>query len=431
MDGSIFTMNDKQSRGCGLDFGTSNSTVGLNVGGQYRLCPLEGNSVTLPSAIFFDYEAGLPRFGRDAIAAYVAGTEGRLLRALKSVLGSSLIDDTTLIQRKRIALRDIIGIFMRHLKTRTEAAMGREIDTVVLGRPVRFVDHDDAADRRAEAELIGIARAQGFRHVETQFEPVAAALAYEQQLSREEISLIVDLGGGTSDFVLARLSPARARTFDRSGDILGQSGVHIGGTDFDRSLSIAHVMPHLGYHTLVGAKRLPMPRHLHHDLATWHLIPSVYTPSNLNYLRSILGNADEPEMIERFIEVIEERKGHHIATEVEAAKIALSDHREVTLRIPLGQPVETIITGHDLDLAVHEDALRILAAIDACLDAAGVRPDAVQSVFLTGGSTAIPEVRRQVLGHLPNAQAIAGDIFGSVGLGLAIDAERRFGLVEG
>jgi hypothetical chaperone protein len=412
---------------CGLDFGTSNSTVGITAGNGFALCKLEGDNVTLPSAIFFDYEAHKARFGRDGIAHYIEGGEGRLLRSLKSVLGSSLIDDTTLVQRKRVALRDIIGMFLRHLKALVEQQTHKAIDSVVLGRPVRFVDHDDEADRRAESELTGIAKAQGFRHVETQFEPVAAALAYERELEREELSLIVDLGGGTSDFVIARLSPERSHHADRSQDILARTGVHIGGTDFDRRLSIAEVMPHLGYHTLVGEKRLPMPRHIYHDLATWHLIPSVYTPSNLSYLRQVLPTAEEPHLIQRLIEVLVDRKGHHIASEVEAAKIALSDHKRVSLQIPLREPIETPVTAGDLDNAVHEDALRIVHAIDVCLQAADVKGGEIQSVFLTGGSTAIAEVRRLILQRVPNARPVTGDMFGSVGLGLAIDAERRFG----
>lgn len=421
------TRSDRHNGHCGLDFGTSNSTIGIAAGGGYELCKLEGDSVTLPSAIFFDYEAKTVRYGRDGVRAYIEGHEGRLLRSLKSVLGSSLIDDTTLIHRKRVAFRDIIGMFMRHLKALAERQMDREVDRVVLGRPVRFVDDDDQADRRAESELIGIARAQGFRHVETQFEPVAAALAYEQDLDREELALIVDLGGGTADFVVARLSPDRARLMDRSQDILGRSGVHIGGTDFDRRLSIAHVMPHLGRNTLVGEKRLPAPRHMYHDLATWHLIPTVYTPSNLNYLRSVLPTAAEPELIQRFIDVLVDRRGHHIAAEVEAAKIVLSDRPKVMLRIPLRTAIETAITTEDLGRAVHDDSLRIIRAIDDCLQSAGVSGSVIQSVFLTGGSTAIAEVRRQILQRLPNARPVSGDLFGSVGLGLAIDAERRFG----
>jgi hypothetical chaperone protein len=415
---------------CGLDFGTSNSTIGIVAADGARLCRLEGDSGTLPSAIFYDFEAHRARFGRDGIQHYIEGTEGRLLRSLKSVLGSSLIDDVTLIQRKRVALRDVIGLFLRHLKSLAELETGRPVESVVLGRPVRFVDHDDDADRRAETELVNIAKAQGFKHVETQFEPVAAALAYERELAGEELSLIVDLGGGTSDFVVARLSPERARRADRSRDILGRTGVHIGGTDFDRRLSIAQVMPHLGYFTRIGEKRLPMPRHLYHDLATWHLIPSVYTPDNLRYLRQVLPLAEEPQLLQRLIDVLTNRRGHHIASEVEAAKIALSEQSQTMLRIPLSDPVETPVTARDLDQVVQEDARRIVEAIDRCLKLAGLQPSDIHSVFLTGGSTAIAEIRRQILDHVPAARPVTGDLFGSVGLGLALDAERRFGRGE-
>jgi len=420
---------------CGLDFGTSNSTLALTAApgaaGRAFLCPLEGDAVTLPSAVFYDFEDHSVRFGRDAIQTYVEGAEGRLLRALKSVLGSTLIEETTLIQRKRVPMRAIIGMFIRHLKRKAEQhleSQGRSaaLESVVLGRPVHFVDHDAEADRRAEAELIAAAKAEGFRHVETQLEPIAAALAYEQALNHEELSLIVDLGGGTSDFVVARLSPERARSADRAGDILGRSGVHIGGTDFDRHLSIDRVMPHLGSGVLLGPKRLPMPSYLFHDLATWHKIPFLYTAENLGYLRSVALTADRPELLQRLIQVFTGRKGHRIAGDVETAKIALSDAESATLQLPIEPPVEITLARANVEHAVADDTVRLIETIDRCCRAAGVAPGAIDSVFLTGGSTGIPVVRNRILAHLPNARPVPGDMFGSVGLGLAIDAEKRF-----
>jgi hypothetical chaperone protein len=425
-------MRTKAAQFCGLDFGTSNSTLALHANGRALLCPLEGEAVTLPSAVFYDFEDHSVRFGRDAIHTYAEGAEGRLLRALKSVLGSSLIEETTTIQRKRVPMRAIIGMFLRHLKRLADQQLHRMerpgvLDSVVLGRPVRFVDDDDVADRRAEAELVAAAKAEGFRHVETQLEPIAAALAHEQTLEREELSLIVDLGGGTSDFVIARLSPQRAKSVDRSEDILGRSGIHIGGTDFDRRLSIDKVMPRLGYDVRLGEKSLPMPSHLFHDLATWHKIPFLYTPQNLGYLRTVLPTADQPELLQRLLQVFVGRKGHRIAGEVEAAKIALSGVQAASLTLPVEPCVSIEMMRGDVDHAVRDDTRRLIETIDHCCRAAAVTPVEIESVFLTGGSTGIPAVRDRILAYLPNARAVPGDIFGSVGLGLAIDAAKRFG----
>lgn len=413
---------------CGLDFGTSNSTAGIVSDNGFALCPLEGESVTLPSSIFFDYEEHRTRFGRDGIAAYVEATEGRLLRALKSVLGSALIEETTTVGRRRVSFREIIGLFLHHLKVTVEARLGGPVDSVVLGRPVRFVDHDDAADARAEAELVGIARAQGFRHIELQFEPVAAALDYEQSVSHEELALIVDLGGGTSDFAVTRLSPRAAGKADRASDILGRAGVHVGGTDFDRDLSLARAMPELGMEALIGPKKLPMPIRLYQDLATWHRIPSLYTSNNLNYFKGLLRTVDQPALIERLIDLLHHRNGHRLAGLIEGAKIALSGAEATHVTLPLSQPVDILVTRAEFEAVLAPHVAAILAGIDRCLAEAGVAPEAIEAVFLTGGSTAVPIVRRSILAHLPQARPVDGDVFGSVGIGLAIDARRKFGL---
>jgi hypothetical chaperone protein len=417
-------------RFCGLDFGTSNSTIGINVGGRAKLCALEDGKATLPSAIFFDYEHGNVRFGRDGIGAYIDGIEGRLLRAIKSVLGSSLIAEKTLVQRRRIAFPEIIGMVLHHLKSLAESQLGQPIESVVLGRPVRFVDNDDAADRRAQQELIDIARKQGFRHVELQLEPVAAALDYETSLDREELAMIVDLGGGTSDFAVMRLSPDRSRRVDRSEDILGRSGIHLGGTDFDRMLSVAYVMPELGLRAKIGPKQLNLPIWIFQDLATWHRIPSLYTSANLTYLRSTRRSADRPELIDRLIDVLVHRNGHRLNSEVEAAKIALSSSDAATIRVPVESPVEVTVTRRQLEASFREGVAKVVRGMDRCLMEADVSRDRIQSVFLTGGSTAIPMVRAGILEHLPHARPVDGDVFGSVGLGLTIDAARRFGAAQ-
>ncbi|MBL4784539.1 MAG: Hsp70 family protein, partial [Cohaesibacteraceae bacterium] len=232
----------KSSNCCGLDFGTSNSTIGLGLSSGAALCPVEGTNVTIPSAIFFDFEDNKTLFGRAGIASYMEEIDGRLMRSLKSILGTSTMQEKTRVGKGTKPFTQILGKFVRHLKQCAETHLGSDINSVVLGRPVHFIDYDEKADKIAEETLAQIARDQGFRHVDFQFEPIAAALDYEQSVEQEELALIADIGGGTSDFTIVRLSPDRALKLDRADDILANEGVHIGGTDFDRRLSLKQIM---------------------------------------------------------------------------------------------------------------------------------------------------------------------------------------------
>jgi len=190
------------------------------------------------------------------------------MRSLKSVLGTALIDEETLLLRSRIGFREVIGRFLAEAKRRAEAAADIELDAVVHGRPVRFVDDDAAADARAERALEDIARSIGFRHVAFQLEPIAAAFAYEAELDREEIALVADIGGGTSDFSVVRLGPERRRRVERAGDVLGNDGVRVGGTDFDREFSLATVMTLLGRGSAMKLPGRAAPNLYFSDLST-------------------------------------------------------------------------------------------------------------------------------------------------------------------
>ena len=303
----------------GIDFGTSNSTVGIMAGERPRLVPLEGTHVTLPSAVFFNFEDDRTYFGRRAIEDYAAHTEGRLLRALKSVLGTSLIREKTRVKARSMAFADILGSFLGHLKTRLDEAAGQPVTRAVLGRPVHFVDDDEVADRQAESELEAVARAQGFDEIAFQFEPIAAALDYEQSVRREELALIVDIGGGTSDFSIVRVSPERAMAADRKADILANAGVHIGGTDFDRLLSVAKVMPELGYMSATKDGKRNLPVSYFFDLATWQRINLLYSNKAMTDLRQIRYEAARPDLVGRMIDIVAHRQGHALAGKVEAA----------------------------------------------------------------------------------------------------------------
>src|SRR5882757_346561 len=254
-----------------IDFGTSNSAVCLVNEGQTFLVPLEHGRETIPTAVFYNAEQRTTAFGRQALAEYEEGSEGRLMRSLKSLLGSELLGETTLIGGKPVAYRQIIGEFLAHLKEVAESHASCRLTHLVLGRPVHFVDDDEARDRLAETTLTEIAREIGFDEVRFQFEPIAAALDFEASLEQEELVLVVDIGGGTSDFSLVRLGPALAGKTDRSGDVLANDGIHLAGTDFDQKLSLSTAMRELGYGS-AGTEGKPVPVAVYHDLATWHKI---------------------------------------------------------------------------------------------------------------------------------------------------------------
>jgi len=392
------------------------------------LLPLEGEQRTIPSVLFFNFEDDQLYFGRSAVAEYVSGADGRLMRSLKSVLGTALFGDTTRVKGRRLGFGEIIGSFVAELKRRAENELGAELTRVVMGRPVHFVDDDQQADAEAQGQLEAAVRAQGFDEVAFQFEPIAAALDYERQVNCERLALIVDLGGGTSDFSVVRVSPERSGKADRSGDILSTAGVHIGGTDFDRLLSMAKVMPELGLgsETRDGKRYLPVAPYV--DLSTWHRINRLYDAKAVRDLRSTVREAKEDEKVETMVMLVEDRLGHRLIGRVEEAKIALSDVAETRFAFPVrDREIVTAISVDDLGAALAASIRRLEETIAETLKRAGVTQDAVDSLILTGGSTLVPAVAGRLQALFPEAEVVRTDVLGSVGLGLAVEARRVFG----
>lgn len=415
------------ARACGIDFGTSNSTVGWLRPGESTLLALEDGKPTLPSAIFFNADEESTHFGRDALLEYLEGYEGRLMRALKSLLGSSLMDGSTEVGGRALPFRDLLASFIGELKSRAEAQAGRSFEQAVFGRPVHFVDDNEAADRRAQDTLEAIARQVGFKDVSFQFEPIGAALHYEASLDREELVLIADIGGGTADFSLVRLSPERAKHLDRRDDLLGNAGLHVGGTDFDRALSLECVMPLLGYKGLMksGAE---VPSGLFFHLATWHTINFAYTRQAFADFQSIYRDAAARRELDRLARLIGQREGHWMALQVEQAKIDLSTDASTRLHLDRLEPgLHHDITREDFTLATRSLVERVAATVSNLLDQAGIARDQVDTLYFTGGASGVPQLRERISAELPNARSVEGDLFGSIGAGLAVEAARRYG----
>ncbi|WP_439672120.1 Molecular chaperone DnaK (HSP70) [Cupriavidus necator] len=416
------------SNACGLDFGTSNSTVGWSHPARpAALLPLEDGKVTLPSVIFFHAEDPLVSYGRAALGDYLAGYEGRLMRSLKSLLGTSMMDDSTEVMGQAMPFRKLLAHFIRELKTRAEQAAGAEFSRAVLGRPVFFIDENPAADQIAEDTLAEIARDAGFGEIAFQYEPIAAAFDYEARITREELVLVADIGGGTSDFSLVRLSSERAARSDRRDDILANGGVHIGGTDFDRALSLARAMPLLGLGSaLRNGKAMPSSQYF--DLASWHTINLVYTRKAWSMVMDNYRDAADTVKLDRLVRLIRERAGHWLAIQVEAAKIALSDAGSTDVDLHrLEQGLTLTITRDEFDASIDKLVVKTEQTVQKLLVDASVDGAAVDTIFFTGGSSSVPLLRQRLAALLPQARCVEGDRFGSIGSGLALDAVRKFG----
>jgi hypothetical chaperone protein len=411
----------------GIDFGTSNSAVAsIEAGGAARLVPLEGEATALPTAVFYNAEDRSTHFGRDAIALYLAGVDGRLLRSLKSLLGSSLLDEETAIPGGMLSFKAIIARFLGELRGRAGRHLDHEPRRVTIGRPVHFVDDDLQRDRRAQEALAQAAALAGFDEVGFELEPIAAALDYERRIERETLVLIVDIGGGTSDFTVVRLGPQRIARPDRSDDILATSGIHIGGTDYDHKLNLEQVMPLLGFrHHGPQGREVPSPIFI--DLSTWHLIHGLSTPKMLRRARDLRTSYSDTGLHERLMTVLEQRMGHRIAGEVEQAKID-SSIRDASSVIDLAriEPGLQAQLGADL-MARHLDSLLqqvVQCAVD-CVQLAGLGQETLAAIYLTGGSSSLRPFQQALRRRFPDTEVIEGDLFGGVASGLAYAGLRR------
>jgi hypothetical chaperone protein len=302
----------------------------------------------------------------------------------------------------------------------------------VLGRPVYFVDDEPERDALAQASLERAARQVGFEEVQFQYEPIAAALDHEQHASGEQRVLVADIGGGTSDFSLVRIGPRRRGRADRRDDILANHGVHIAGTDFDRHIELAAILPLAGYKAYGPSRRGEAPREvpsgIYFDLATWHLINTVYNPARVAEFRRMRDWFADPAHHRRLMTVLEERLGHALAGDAEQAKIdvALNGKALIDLSsVERGLQVE--LGAGQAASAIEADLQRIADAALITVRMAGVPPESVDVLYFTGGSTGLQPLVDRIAAPFGAAQRVRGDRYASVAQGLGLHAALVFG----
>ncbi len=414
----------------GFDFGTTNSAIGVcTKSGEPKLVPLENEMVIIPSALFFEYETSRFCYGQIAKTKFIDGVEGRLLMSLKSILGTDTINTKTKINGLEFSFLELIGLIFKNILNKAERTADREIDKVVMGRPIFFNETDSEKDRKAQEILTDIARQQGIKHVEFEYEPIAAAVAYESTISHEQIALIVDIGGGTSDFSVLRLSPHHNQA-GRKSDILSYKGAYVGGNSFDKQISLKYIMPSLGKDTtfISSNKPLVVPHNLYLLFSSWHRINELYCDSIKDYIQSVMVTSKKPDLIKRFYLALEYEMGHIISSTVENAKIRLSQIPDTTIDLSImGEKFSVDLDKNMLISSIEGELQQLLDLVDETIEMAGLDHSDIDTLFFTGGSTRFPLLRDAIIRSLPQADIVEGDAFTSVSLGLTIEAQRRFG----
>ncbi len=415
---------------CGIDFGTTNSTIGIVSSNGPELVQIEKGQSSIPSVLFFPEKESTPILGQSAIDSYINGTSGRLIRSIKRILGSDLMNKFTQINGEAFHFKQLIALFLAHLKTCAEKNIQKPIETTVIGCPVHFQDDDPQADISAKQCLTEIAESIGFKHVFFQYEPIAAAFFHEQELTSEKLALVVDLGGGTSDFTLIRVGPNYKEKIDRRDDILATSGVRIGGNDFDKAINLGFFMPEFGKGTTFGEKNLICPNALYLDLSEWNLIHFCYTLKNIQMIQDILRMAHEPVKVQRLLDLLEYQEAHRLLQVAEDTKIALTQEVSACPVFEGFQDTLHFSVSRDLfELNVFQIVEKIKRCMNECLIQSGVSADQVDMLILTGGSCQIPLVQKTFRSLFPNAVLADKNKMLSVGTGLTYAAQRMESLI--
>ena len=429
-------------RSFGLDFGTTNSAVaavGPGPGDGVQLARFDnpvgaGALSTFRSLLYFDPEVvdrrgrSEPFAGPHAIKQYLLrGSDGRLIQSLKSYLASRLFTQTT-IHGTAYKLEALIALILRAIRSDAEKTLGPLGSKVVVGRPVRFVGAESPEDEQlALTRLTAALAAAGFDEVTFEYEPVAAAYHYASQLDHDELVLVADFGGGTSDFCLCRVGRSASAAPMGREQILGTGGVGLAGDTFDGDLVWHVVAPALGlgstYRAPFSTRAIEVPNWIYGKLRRWHHISFLKSRDTMEFLNTMQKQSLDPKKIEALIKVVDFDLGFALYRSVEACKVALSSQSQVGFAfddpdVEIHRPV----TRKEFTGFIEDSLQAIGSCVDRLLEQSGISRSQVDRVFMTGGSSLVPAVRAVFADRFGADRLRSGDEFTSVGLGLALRA---------
>jgi hypothetical chaperone protein len=414
----------------GVDFGTTNTVVSvLGEDGRAHLVrfPIDGaHASAFRSAISFHADPDQPsgravEAGPWAIDSYLEDPgETRFIQSFKSYAASPLFSETTILNR-RYRFEDLLSAFLLRLRAHAGGALAEAPGRVIVGRPVRFAGaraDPGLALTRYEAGF----RRLGFTDIRYALEPVAAAFFFARRLEEDATVLVADFGGGTSDFSIIR--------FERRGGILvskalGQSGVAVAGDAFDFRIIDHLVSPALGKGSSYRdfANILPVPPRYYASFARWDQLALMRASRDMRDIRSLVKKALEPGKLARLVELLEGEHGYHLYQSVSRLKEALSAEEEATFDFQAGSiSLRSRVRRADFEGWIGRELAAIDQAVDEAMTAASLAPEGVDRVFLTGGSSFVPAVRRLFEGRFGAAKISTGAELESIAAGLSLIA---------
>lgn len=413
---------------CGLDFGTSNTAVALPTGEVLRLDANAPSPRLFRSVLFFPEGSNETLAGHEAIERYQEDNAGRFIQSMKTWLPATSFTRTQL-RNRTLSLEELIAVFLRRVRTLASTAAGAEIESVVLGRPARF-STDPKTDAFAQERLRKAAELAGFTGIRFVIEPIAAALAYEATLTRDELVLVADFGAGTTDLTVMNLGPSRRGREDRRADVVASAGVYVGGDRFDSAIMKSTLLPYFGqgstYSVSMGSHRLPMPTYISSRLLSWHEMSLIREKTTRELIDTMLKSSDRLPAIQALEDLVMENLGFRLFRAIERAKVELSTQKKARIDFE-----EARIEIHEtITLAAFEAAsAHLIDELEACTDELMARLPAglhIDSVFLTGGSSQVPAVQRLFARKFGAQKLQMADAFTSVVEGLGRAAASSF-----
>jgi hypothetical chaperone protein len=422
------------NRWVGVDFGTTNSAVAVIEGsGVAHLAAFpsaEGPRPTFPSVLYFPPKAHSVA-GPAAIERYLASeSKGRFIQSLKAYLADRTFEGTG-IGAQHYTLEKLIALIVKHMSEQLGAAFWPQPRRIVLGRPVHFSNPRDAElDAFAAERLLTAIRLAGFDEIVFEYEPVAAAYAYEARLRKDERILIGDFGGGTSDFTIISVGPDVRARGRRASDIIGTDGVAIAGDAFDKRIIRNLVAPRLGLggeYLSPPDKFLPVPSWPYERLERWHYLSFLKSPKTLEMLERIQRTASTPERLEAFVLLIKLELGYQLHEAVQRTKFELSTQTESEFAFQSGPvSIRKRITRADFERWIKEELDAMSGCVDRLMDASGLSFGDIDRVFLTGGSSFVPAVKQIFVDRFGDEKVTGGEELTSVATGLALRAREQW-----